>query len=67
MDLKKYKKEIGFGLVIVAVICLMSVVLLKDDHKEAGEADDQQPVYIEVQTDKSCQKSEKNKEKQRIF
>lgn len=48
MDLKKYKKEIGFGLVTVAVICLMSVVLLKDDHKETGEADDQQPVYIEV-------------------
>lgn len=48
MDLKKYKKEIGFGLVIVAVICLMSVVLLKDDHKETCEADDLQPVYIEV-------------------
>ena len=48
MDLNRYKKEIGFGLVVIAVVCLLAVVLFKDDKKEAGEDIPQKSVTIDI-------------------
>lgn len=48
MDLNRYKKKIGFGLVVIAVVCLLAVVLFKDDKKEAGEDIPQKSVTIDI-------------------
>lgn len=48
MDLNRYNKEIGFGLVVIAVVCLLAVVLFKDDKKEAGEDIPQKSVTIDI-------------------
>lgn len=48
MDLTKYKKEIGFGLVIIAVICLMAIALLGTAPENDADAPIQESVYIEV-------------------
>ena len=48
MELKKYKKEIGFGLVIIAVICLMAIALLGTAPENDADSPIQESVYIEV-------------------
>ena len=48
MDLNRYKKEIGFALVVLAVVCLLAVVLFKVDKKEAGEDIPQKSVTIDI-------------------
>ena len=48
MDLNRYKKEIGFGLVVIAVICLLAVVVFKDDKEDAGEDTPQKSVTIDI-------------------
>ena len=48
MDLNKYKKEIGFGFVVIAVICLIAVALFRDSQEDSEEESTQKPVYIEV-------------------
>ena len=39
MDLNRYKKEIGFGLVVIAVVCLLAVIIFKDDKAKNAEDD----------------------------
>lgn len=62
MDLNKYKKEIGFGLVIIAVIFLITVALLRKTKKDSNNIQPQETVYIEVPegdvTDMTSSKSE---------
>ena len=48
MDLNRYKKEIGFGLVVIAVVCLLAAVVFRDDKKEAGEDIPQKSVTIDI-------------------
>lgn len=48
MDLNRYKKEIGFGLIVIAVVCLLAVVVFKDDKEDAGEEPPQKSVTIDI-------------------
>lgn len=47
MDITKYKKEIGFGLVVIAVICIV-VAAFKMEKDDTGEESPTESVFIEV-------------------
>ena len=48
MDLNRYKKEIGFGLVVIAVVCLLAVIIFKDDKNGTEDDAPQKSVTIDI-------------------
>ena len=48
MDLNRYKKEIGFGLVVIAVVCLLAVIIFKEDKENSEDDVPQKSVTIDI-------------------